>query len=85
VYIEAALAAASGLKYPATPIILDQAASFAGDAYVLTGKNDAVELGKRLSVLLRRAGIQSKRTGQPHMTLLYTKPHHAPREIEPIM
>ena len=84
-YAKAALATASSLQYPETSVFFDRATPFGAGAYVLTGENERViGLGKSLGVLLRRAGIPSRQTHTPHMTLLYSERQLQACSISPL-
>ena len=92
--IEAAKAAATGVRCPPLPIVFDRAGSFRNrvnphkNAFVLRcdprSEATVARLRQQLAVALRRSGLRPKPTATPHMTLLYDQAVIAETSIEPI-
>ncbi|MES2717121.1 MAG: anhydro-N-acetylmuramic acid kinase [Pseudomonadota bacterium] len=92
--IEAAMAAAAGIRCPALPITFDRAGSFhnrsnpGNNAFVLQcdapSNASVARLRQQLAVALRRSGLRPTPTSTPHMTLLYDRKVVEEQPIQPI-
>ncbi len=92
--IEAAIAAAAGIRCPAFPITFDRAGSFynrgnpTNNAFVLRcdapSNASVARLRQQLAVALRRSGLRPKPTATPHMTLLFDRKVIEEHPIQPI-